>query len=147
MEYRQLRLRYTLSGLEGIVASTSMTVQYRQDMPPAGGFEAVKYKRNLPFRGPSGLVILGGVTAVCAYGFYRLGKGNLEKRELEREKTWSRIHLVPLLLAEGDRDAYRREQAAIAREKEIMKDVKGWEAGKSVYNNPKYRPADSIVVL
>lgn len=49
-------------------------------MPPAGGFEAIKYKRNLPFRGPSGLVILGGVTAVCAYGFYRLGQGNLEKR-------------------------------------------------------------------
>jgi hypothetical protein len=49
-------------------------------MPPAGGFDAVRYKRNLPFRGPGGLVILGGVTAVCAYGFYRLGKGNLEKR-------------------------------------------------------------------
>jgi hypothetical protein len=30
-------------------------------------------------------------------------------------------------MAEGDRDAYRREQAAVAREKEIMKDVKGWE--------------------
>ena len=48
-------------------------------------------------------------------------------RELQREKIWSRIHLVPLLLAEGDRDAYRREQAALAREKEIMKDVKDWE--------------------
>ena len=166
-------------------------------MPPPGGFEPVKYKRNLPIRGPSGLVILGGVTAVCAYGFYRLGKGNLEKRcvesfarvwrrdgaagqadvergqsrarptenvafcwirppacglsltylawparpsrrasgtdamlllrELQREKVWSRIHLVPLLLAEGDRDAYRRQQAALAREKEIMKDVPGWE--------------------
>ena len=54
-----------------------------RDMPPAGGFEAIKYKRNLPLRGPSGLVILGGVTAVCAYGFYRLGKGNLEKRYVE----------------------------------------------------------------
>ena len=52
-------------------------------MPPPGGFEPVKYKRNLPLRGPSGLVILGGVTAVCAYGFYRLGKGNLEKRYVE----------------------------------------------------------------
>lgn len=40
---------------------------------------------------------------------------------------WSRIHLVPLLLAEGDRDAYRRQEAAKAREAEIMKDVKGWE--------------------
>ncbi|KAG6378617.1 hypothetical protein JVT61DRAFT_12885 [Boletus reticuloceps] len=49
-------------------------------MPPPGGFEAVRYKRNLPFRGPSGLAILGAVTAVCAYGFYRVGKGNLERR-------------------------------------------------------------------
>ncbi|QRW02020.1 hypothetical protein RhiLY_01017 [Ceratobasidium sp. AG-Ba] len=48
-------------------------------------------------------------------------------RELRRETAWSRIHLVPLLLAEGDRDAYRREQAARAREREIMKDVRGWE--------------------
>ena len=52
-------------------------------MPTPGGFEPVKYKRNLPIRGPSGLAILGGVTAVCAYGFYRLGKGNLEKRYVE----------------------------------------------------------------
>ncbi|KAI0720337.1 GRIM-19 [Cerioporus squamosus] len=124
-----------------------MSAPFRQDMPPPGGFESVKYKRNLPLRGPSGLVILGGVTAVCAYGFYRLGKGNLEKRELQREKVWSRIHLVPLLLAEGDRDAYRRQQAALEREREIMKDVPGWEAGKSVYNNPSHRSAETIVVI
>lgn len=94
-------------------------------------------------------------------------------RELQREKIWSRIHLVPLLLAEGDRDAYRREQAALAREKEIMKNVTDWEvrealdsfligsliarvhwntpelvkAGKSVYNNPRYRSPEYIVVL
>lgn len=30
-------------------------------------------------------------------------------------------------MAEGDRDGYRREQAALSREREIMKDVKGWE--------------------
>ncbi|KAJ3529495.1 hypothetical protein NMY22_g8979 [Coprinellus aureogranulatus] len=144
-------------------------------MPPAGGFEHVKYKRNLPARGPGAYAILGGVTAICAYGFYRLGKGNLEKRfyrpwageweayadwecdgffchtlqlfhrELEREKLWSRIHLVPLLMAEGDRDVYRRQQAALSREKEIMKDVPGWEAGKSVYKNPKY--AQNSIVL
>ena len=48
-------------------------------------------------------------------------------RELKRENMWARIHLVPLLLAEGDRDAYRRDQAAKAREREIMKDVRGWE--------------------
>jgi NADH dehydrogenase (ubiquinone) 1 alpha subcomplex subunit 13 len=53
-------------------------------------------------------------------------------RELQREKVWSRIHLVPLIMAEGDRDAYRREQAALAREKEVMKDVKGWEVSFDV---------------
>jgi len=60
-------------------------------------------------------------------------------RELEREKVWSRLHLVPLLLAEGDRDAYRRQQAANVREQEIMKDVKGWEVslgkGGRVFRN------------
>jgi hypothetical protein len=30
-------------------------------------------------------------------------------------------------MAEGDRDGYRREQAGFVREKEIMKDVEGWE--------------------
>ncbi|KAF8514815.1 GRIM-19 [Hysterangium stoloniferum] len=115
-------------------------------MPPPGGFQALKYKRNLPFRGPSGLMIFAGVLAVTGYGFYRVGLGNLEKRELAREKAWSRIHLVPLLLAEGDRDAYRRQQAALEREREIMKDVKGWEPGKSVYHNPKLSD-QTIVVL
>lgn len=51
-------------------------------------------------------------------------------RELRREQAWSRIHLVPLILAEQDRDAYRRQQAAVAREREIMKDVEGWEVSQ-----------------
>ncbi|KAJ8453831.1 hypothetical protein ONZ45_g19549 [Pleurotus djamor] len=109
---------------------TTMTIPYRQDMPPAGGFESVKYKRNLPVRGPGALAILGGVTAV----------------ELHREKVWSRIHLVPLLMAEGDRDAYRRREAAVAREKEIMKDVPGWVAGSSVYTNAKYQSPEIVIL-
>lgn len=49
-------------------------------MPPPGGFEAIKYKRNLPFRGPGALAILGGVAAISAFGFYRYGQGVLEMR-------------------------------------------------------------------
>lgn len=37
---------------------------------------------------------------------------------------------MPLLLAERDRDEYRRSQAALARETEIMKDVEGWEVSR-----------------
>ena len=76
-----------------------------RDMPPPGGFEPVKYKRNLPLRGPSGLVILGGVTAVCAYGFYRLGKGNLEKRYVESLQSFVRAR-------EGQADVKRGQLRA-----------------------------------
>lgn len=40
--------------------------------------------------------------------------------ELAREKMWSRIHLIPLLTAEEDRDLVRRHWADIAREKELL---------------------------
>lgn len=51
-----------------------------RDMPPPGGYETLKYKRNLPLKGPSGAVLFGGVFAICIAGFYRLGQGNVEKR-------------------------------------------------------------------
>lgn len=38
---------------------------------------------------------------------------------------------MPLLMAEADRDVFRRESAALEREKEIMKDVPGWEVSFS----------------
>ncbi|CAM0139790.1 hypothetical protein VKS41_009336 [Umbelopsis sp. WA50703] len=124
-----------------------MSTQATQDLPPPGGYSEVKYRRYLPKRGPSGLVIFAGLTAICGFGFYRVAQGNLERRELKRENIWSRIHLIPLLTAESDRDNYRRQQAALAREAEIMKDVKDWKVGESVYNNTKYYTRPSVVVV
>lgn len=46
-----------------------------------------------------------------------------------------------MLLAEGDRDAYRREQAAVARERKIMEDVKGWEVSTLTYVQLNQVPA------
>lgn len=51
-----------------------------QDMPPQGGFAQVRYRRYLPQRGPSGLVLLSGIIAISAYGFYKVAEGNLERR-------------------------------------------------------------------
>jgi hypothetical protein len=45
-------------------------------------------------------------------------------------------------MAEGDRDAYRREQAALAREKEIMKDVKDWKVSW-----PLWGPYDMLFMI
>jgi hypothetical protein len=44
----------------------------------------------------------------------------ISSSELAREKMWSRIHLIPLLQAEEDRDQVRRHLADQAREKELL---------------------------
>ncbi len=55
-------------------------VAYKQDLPPSGGYAPIRYKRNLPARGPGGLAIFAGVFAICGFGFYRVMQGNLEQR-------------------------------------------------------------------
>lgn len=47
----------------------------------------------------------------------------MERRELKREQIWGRIHLIPLLQAELDRDSYRRHCATVARETDLLRDV------------------------
>ncbi|EGS19463.1 uncharacterized protein CTHT_0049240 [Thermochaetoides thermophila DSM 1495] len=111
-----------------------------QDMPPPGGYEAVQYKRNLPSRGlfrPRPL--LAGAAVLMLYGWYKLVKGIREQNELAREKMWARIHLIPLLQAEEDRDHVRRYLADQAREKGLLgENIK-------VYNSDRYvRPTFAV---
>ncbi|OLY82186.1 NADH dehydrogenase [ubiquinone] 1 alpha subcomplex subunit 13 [Smittium mucronatum] len=109
-----------------------------QELPRKGGYPNISYTRRLPKKGPTGIVMLAGVASIMAYGWYNVFNGIRERRELEREKMWGRIYLLPLLTAETDRDEYRRYLAATEREKDIMKNVSGWPAGKSVYNTDRY---------
>lgn len=51
-----------------------------QDMPPSGGYDPVQYKRNLPARGFRPSWYLAIVGAVCAYGWYKAGKGIRESK-------------------------------------------------------------------
>lgn len=55
-------------------------VNYRQDMPPKGGYEAFRFSRHLPRRGPNGTAIMLGGVAVMAFGFYVIKKTNEERR-------------------------------------------------------------------
>ncbi|CBX98018.1 hypothetical protein IAQ61_010122 [Plenodomus lingam] len=91
-----------------------------QDMPPSGGYNPVQYKRNLPARGFRPAAYLVGTAVLMTYGFWRVGQGIREHNELAREKMWARIHLIPALQAEEDRDQVRRYLADKAREKELM---------------------------
>lgn len=51
---------------------------------------------------------------------------------MAREKMWARIHLIPVLQAEEDRDMVRRYWADQAREKELMGSV------TSAYHSDRY---------
>jgi len=53
----------------------------RQDLPPAGGYEPIRYKRHLPARGPPGYVFFLAGAAAIIYGLYKVGEGN--------HKNWS----------------------------------------------------------
>ena len=51
---------------------------------------------------------------------------------MAREKMWSRIHLIPLLQAEEDRDQVRRHLADQARERELLGE------NTKVYNSDRF---------
>ena len=51
--------------------------------------------------------------------------------ELAREKMWARIHLIPVLQAEEDRDLVRRYYADKAREKQLLgKEIKVYHSDR-----------------
>ena len=57
--------------------------------------------------------------------------------ELAREKMWARIHLIPALQAEEDRDQVRRYLADKAREKELLgTETKVYHSDRYVSNGP-----------
>ncbi|EDN07849.1 predicted protein [Histoplasma mississippiense (nom. inval.)] len=56
-------------------------------MPPAGGYQPIQYKRNLPVRGFRPVYYLVGMHLIMAYGFYKVFLGI---REQKRRKTATR---------------------------------------------------------
>ncbi len=120
-------------------------MEHRQDLPPKEGYQAVQYRRNLPSKGPRAGVWLVAMGVVCAFGLYKVGQGNREKRELQREKLWARIHLMPVLQAEIDRDNVRRFFATRARDEEAMKDVKGWQGNTDYHSDRFVKPTYAVV--
>lgn len=52
--------------------------------------------------------------------------------ELGREKMWGRMHLIPLLQAEEDRDQVRRYYANQEREKELL------GSNAKIYNSDRF---------
>lgn len=112
----------------------------KQDMPRPGGFPPVRYRRDAAPKGASGLTMFVGGAAIMAFGMYRVGQGNIKRREEREEKLSARRDLVALLQAEEDRRYVKAKEMAVAREAEIMKDVPEWKVGESVYHGDRWMP-------
>ncbi len=57
-----------------------MATAIKQDMPPKGGYPGITYAKNIPKKGPSGLVIMLGGVATMAIGFYGIKLTNKKRR-------------------------------------------------------------------
>ncbi|XP_061835764.1 NADH dehydrogenase [ubiquinone] 1 alpha subcomplex subunit 13 [Nerophis lumbriciformis] len=110
----------------------------KQDMPPAGGYAAFDYKRNLPRRGLSGYSMFGIGIGVMFFGYWRLFKWNRERQRLQIEDLEARIAMMPLIYAEQDRRTLRMMRQNLEEEAVLMKDVPGWKVGESVYHTDRW---------
>lgn len=52
---------------------------YRQELPPKGGFPAIKYAKYSYNRGPAGIAIIFGLTAMTGAGLWYAMEDNLER--------------------------------------------------------------------
>lgn len=49
-----------------------------QDLPPPKGFAPITYKRNVPNKGPPGIVLFAGIGMLMMYGFVKVAQGKRE---------------------------------------------------------------------
>merc|ERR1711894_162576 len=115
----------------------NMAGNFRQEMPPAGGFGPIEWGRKASRKRMGGyqtFALVGGV-AVIAYAHYKYEKRKIRVAEFEMRE--GRIALEPLLSAERNRLLLKALVINREEERELMKGVKGWEVG-TLYGSPVY---------
>jgi NADH dehydrogenase (ubiquinone) 1 alpha subcomplex subunit 13 len=116
-------------GAPGMISVKDMPVV--QDMPPVGGFPSIRINRRLPSTGPKGAAVFAVGAAVMAYGYYNVYHMIQDRKAGLHDLQMHRAPIIPVLQAEEDIKWAARRQAELAYEAHIMKDVPGWEVGKS----------------
>jgi len=82
--------------------------------------------------------------AIMLYGWIKLRGGQIERRELARERMWARFHLTPMLQAEKDRDDYRRLAAMQQREDKVTEGIPNFP--KKDYNSNRFVFPEFLIV-
>lgn len=109
-----------------------------QDLPPEGGYNPISYKR-VPLKPIFNLKFLVGTylsVSAAAYYVYRLTKREIDREEVEMRS--STMVIIPVLLAERDREYLKQIRRNRDEEAELMKNVPGWVVG-TWYGEPIYK--------
>lgn len=109
-----------------------------QDLPPDGGYKPFNYKRVplKPFLNAK--LLIGGYIGIstAAMYVYQLTATELKRQDIEMRS--SRNVVIPILLAERDREYLKQIRRNRDDEAELMKNVPGWEVG-TWYGEPIYK--------
>lgn len=76
-----------------------------QDGAPPGGYPSIRYARQIPNTGPSGLALFSVLGLFMGYGWYKIIQNNYQRNEDAREKREARTAIASLLqVTEGNDD-------------------------------------------
>ncbi|KAF0983779.1 hypothetical protein FDP41_007694 [Naegleria fowleri] len=109
--------------------------QLNQDVPPPGGFPAVRVRRNAPNKFWSIGTFLFITTAVMSYGWYRYYKWLKKKDELKKEREVLELAMTPFLQAEHDIAFTLQRRAFLKKVEELMKNEPDFNAYEKFYNS------------
>jgi NADH dehydrogenase (ubiquinone) 1 alpha subcomplex subunit 13 len=106
-----------------------------QELPLKEGFPTINYKRKFPSSGPPGWVLLTMGAAMMTIGFYLHFRGRKYHKFLLVKNYENKAVAATILAAENDIEHVKNKLKSLELESKLMKDVPGWQVGKSVYNN------------
>ncbi|CAD7086973.1 unnamed protein product [Hermetia illucens] len=124
----------------------SSTSTFRQDMPPEGGYKKIPYARVPARQYFSGYQMIAGFAGITAFGFVMYYQSMKWVRRNEIEQRSARNAILPLLLAERDREYLKQLRRNRDEEEKLMANVKGWKVG-TWYGEPIYKtiPEDTLL--
>ncbi|XP_060524316.1 NADH dehydrogenase [ubiquinone] 1 alpha subcomplex subunit 13 [Cylas formicarius] len=120
--------------------------QFKQDMPPPGGYGPINFRKVPAKRLLSGYAIFGGYVGITlgAFYLYTLNYKSVRARELEMKSASFAIY--PMLLAERDRAFLKQLRRNRDEEADLMKNVEGWKTG-TWYGEPIYQTLEPDTLI
>mmetsp|Transcript_4798 Transcript_4798/g.19192 ORF Transcript_4798/g.19192 Transcript_4798/m.19192 type:complete len:150 (-) Transcript_4798:87-536(-) len=130
-------IRTRRAGVSGVDSVHRLPI--KQEMPPSGGYPAVRFSRSMPNAGPSGALLMAGAFTLFCYGMYRQKAATEVWWTKKQERYFNRMVTAPVLQAYEDKEFLERQSMWDAWERFKMKDVKGWKMNDSwLKTSPRY---------